>query len=53
MLKRALAKGWILLRVNGSHHILQKDGEQIIIPVHGNKDLKKGLESSLRKQIGD
>ena len=52
MLKLALANGWVLLRVKGSHHILEKDGRRLIVPVHGNAALKKGLELSLRKQIG-
>ena len=38
-------KGWILLRVNGSHHIFGKSGvvQRISVPIHGNKALKTGL----------
>ncbi|MGH7909864.1 MAG: type II toxin-antitoxin system HicA family toxin [Thermodesulfobacteriota bacterium] len=38
-------KGWNLLRIQGSHHIYGKEGKEeiIVVPVHGNKDLKKGL----------
>jgi predicted RNA binding protein YcfA (HicA-like mRNA interferase family) len=38
-------KGWILKRINGSHHIYYKEGIsiRISVPVHGNKDLKIGL----------
>ena len=38
-------KGWILLRVNGSHHIYGKSGvvQRISVPIHGNKTLKTGL----------
>jgi predicted RNA binding protein YcfA (HicA-like mRNA interferase family) len=38
-------RGWILKRVNGSHHIFSKEGhrERIVIPVHGNQPLKIGL----------
>jgi len=37
--------GWILKRINGSHHIFIKEGhqERIVIPVHGNQPLKIGL----------
>ncbi|MGO9211416.1 MAG: type II toxin-antitoxin system HicA family toxin [Terriglobales bacterium] len=38
-------KGWVLLRVHGSHHIYGKVGSvaRLSIPVHGNKPLKIGL----------
>jgi predicted RNA binding protein YcfA (HicA-like mRNA interferase family) len=38
-------RGWILKRINGSHHIFIKEGrqERIVIPVHGNQPLKIGL----------
>ena len=37
--------GWMLRRINGSHHIFTKEGhhERIVIPVHGNQPLKPGL----------
>ena len=39
------SKGWILLRVNGTHHIFGKPGntQRISVPLHGNKALKTGL----------
>lgn len=38
-------RGWLLKRINGSHHIFTKAGhrERIVIPVHGNQPLKIGL----------
>ena len=38
-------RGWILNRMNGSHHIFTMSGrnERIVIPVHGNQPLKIGL----------
>lgn len=47
-------KGWILKRVNGSHHIYKKAGEQnlLVIPVHKNQDLKHGLLRSIMKLAG-
>jgi predicted RNA binding protein YcfA (HicA-like mRNA interferase family) len=37
--------GWVLLRVQGSHHIYGKTGSEIRIsvPIHGNQSLKTGL----------
>jgi len=51
--KLAESKGWSLARVNGSHHIYIKDGrmERVVIPIHGNKALKIGLQRSLMKLI--
>jgi predicted RNA binding protein YcfA (HicA-like mRNA interferase family) len=44
-------RGWILLRVNGSHHIYGKSGSvvRLSIPIHGNKPLKTGLLRHLTK----
>jgi len=45
-------KGWVLVRINGSHHIYRKKGERfaISVPVHKNEDLKIGILKSLMKQ---
>ena len=45
---------WILLRVQGSHHIYGKAGSsiRISVPIHGNKSLKVGLLRHLLKQSG-
>lgn len=44
-------KGWVLKRINGSHHIFTKEGvsARISVPVHGNKSLKIGLQKHLMK----
>lgn len=44
-------KGWHLARVTGSHHIYMTSGKnaRITVPVHGNKDLKIGLQKSIMK----
>ena len=48
------AKGWELRRINGSHHIYGKAGEnaRISVPVHGNAPLKVGLQRHLMKVAG-
>jgi predicted RNA binding protein YcfA (HicA-like mRNA interferase family) len=51
MLRRYLQAGWTLVRVKGSHHHVQKEGKIESIPVHGNHDLKKGLERALLKRL--
>jgi len=47
-------KGWVLKKINGSHHIYTKKDriERISIPVHGNKDMKTGLLKSIMKIVG-
>ena len=47
-------RGWLLKRINGSHHIFTKDGhrERIVIPVHGNHPLKIGLLKHQMKIAG-
>ncbi len=49
--KWALKNGWELERVTGSHHIVIKNNKSVSIPVHSNKDLKKGLEHRLKKEL--
>ena len=47
-------RGWMLKRINGSHHIFIKEGrqERIVIPVHGNQPLKIGLLKHQMKIAG-
>ena len=49
----AQENGWKLVRKKGSHHIFTKSGrlERVVIPIHGNKSLKIGLQRSLMKII--
>jgi predicted RNA binding protein YcfA (HicA-like mRNA interferase family) len=53
MAKLAQSKGWTLARINGSHHIYTMEGrmERVVIPIHGNKSLKIGLQRSLMRVI--
>lgn len=47
-------QGWTLLRVQGSHHIYGKTGNDVrlSIPIHGNQTLKTGLLRHLMKMAG-
>jgi predicted RNA binding protein YcfA (HicA-like mRNA interferase family) len=42
-------RGWEVARIEGSHYILEKDGKTVSVPVHGNRDLKKGTEHRIFK----
>ena len=46
--------GWILLRVQGSHHIYGKPGSavRLSVPIHRNETLKIGLLRNLLKSAG-
>jgi len=46
--------GWNLSRINGSHHVYCKEGEEprIVVPVHSNKAIKKGLLTAIFKTAG-
>jgi predicted RNA binding protein YcfA (HicA-like mRNA interferase family) len=46
------AAGWSLDRVNGSHHILTKDGKAVPVPVHSARDLGAGLLAAIQRQSG-
>lgn len=46
------AVGWTQARVNGSHHILVKDGKAVPVPVHGKRDLGPGLIAAISRQTG-
>jgi len=46
--------GWVLLRVQGSHHIYGKVGSNVrlSVPIHKNAALKLGLLRHLMKAAG-
>lgn len=52
VLKKLEAHGWRLKSVNGSHHNMEKNGKKVPIPVHGKKDLGKGLLKAIQRQTG-
>lgn len=51
LLKLHLKNGWKVVRIQGSHHIIQKGDQIEVIPVHG-KDVPKGLLHSILKRTG-
>lgn len=51
LLKLLQKNGWKVARVQGSHHILQKDGKTEVVPVHG-RDVPIGLLTKILKRTG-
>ena len=51
LLKKLLKDGWVVVRIHGSHHILQKGEKTTVIPIHG-KDVPIGLLNKIRKETG-
>jgi predicted RNA binding protein YcfA (HicA-like mRNA interferase family) len=49
MIKVLREHGWEVDRIIGSHHIMIKRRKTFSVPVHGNKDLKKGLQQAFLK----
>ena len=51
LMKMLLQDGWVLVRVNGSHHVLQKGLKTEVVPIHV-KDVPKGLLEKIMKRTG-
>ena len=55
MLKSLRQAGWIVKRVNGSHHHLvhpDHPGKLVTVPVHGYEELDIKTLHSIRRQAG-
>ncbi len=50
IIKQLKAQGWRVKRVRGSHHMLEKDGRVVPVPVHGTADIGKGLLADIERQ---
>lgn len=51
-LLRLLKKnGWAVVRINGSHHVLQKGEQTTVVPIHG-RDVLTGLLNQILKETG-
>ncbi len=44
--------GWVYIRASGSHYIYEKNGKTYPVPFHGSKELGKGLEKKIIKEMG-
>ncbi len=54
LIKTLLQNGFVFKRSKGSHHLYynSETNKTVIVPVHGNKDLKKGTFYAILKQAG-
>ena len=43
--------GWVLLKAEGSHYIYEKNEKKYPVPFHGAKELGKGLEMKIKKEM--
>ena len=44
-------QGFIVTRVRGSHHFLDRGDQRTSVPVHGNRTLKTGTLRSILRDI--
>jgi predicted RNA binding protein YcfA (HicA-like mRNA interferase family) len=51
MVKFLQRQGFILLRVRGSHHFLERESQRTSVPVHGNANLKIGTLRGILRDI--
>ena len=51
LLKKLKQDGWSVIRIKGSHHVLQKGNKIEVIPIHGT-DVPAGLLNAILKRTG-
>jgi mRNA interferase HicA len=49
--KLILTNGWSVVRQAGSHVMYEKNGIRYVVPFHGSKEVGKGLECKIRKEM--
>lgn len=47
-----LRDGWRKLRQAASHVIYEKEGKTYPVPYHGSKEVSKGIELKIRREMG-
>ena len=52
IIRRLKAEGWRQVRIRGSHRLMEKDGKVVPVPVHGSKEMGKGLLAQINRQTG-
>jgi predicted RNA binding protein YcfA (HicA-like mRNA interferase family) len=52
LIRELIADGWVLDRVNGSHHVFTKPGQRPVVVPHPKKDLGRGLVAAIKRQAG-
>lgn len=51
LIKLLKSNGWTVDRIRGSHHVMVKDNQTEVIPVHG-KGVPAGLLNAILKRTG-
>ncbi len=44
--------GWVHIRTRGSHYIYEKGKQIYPVPFHGVKEMGKGIETKIKKEMG-
>jgi len=52
VVKKLEEYGWVVLRIQGSHYRLGKSEKRTTVPIHGAKDIGKGLIAAIERQTG-
>ena len=52
IIKQLEKYGWTVLRVSGSHHRMGNGNLRTTVPIHGNRDIGKGLLAEIERQTG-
>jgi Predicted periplasmic or secreted lipoprotein len=50
--RKVRRNGWRHIRTEGSHYIYEKDGRIYPVPYHGAKEIGKGLEKKMTREMG-
>ena len=50
--RKVKKNGWIHLRTKGSHYIYEKNGRTYPVPYHGSKEMGKGIEKKIIREMG-
>ncbi len=50
--KLILKNGWKVVRQSGSHITYEKEGKRYTATFHGSKEVGKGLEIKIKKEMG-
>lgn len=45
-------RGWQIKRQTGSHVIYEKNGKIYPVPDHGSKEVHKGIEMKIKREMG-
>jgi mRNA interferase HicA len=49
--RKVKRNGWVHVRTDGSHYIYEKGGRTYPVPYHGAKEIGKGLEKKIIKEM--